>query len=177
MVASHRLTLKRLISFSFIAASWPAATASSNQKKPTRKRSEPLPQSGIPKRFDKGGMCRLFTIRQSGWQGVRARSRTPIADVTAFGHPALRHVERKIRLFAANQFKIDFSQDFGIEKRAVQCPRRVVDPEPATQRIKRCWRSGKSAPGDCQRINRLIHWDHGPPDPGQLRIEEFHVEG
>jgi hypothetical protein len=63
-----------------------------------------------------------------------------LARAGAFGR---QPAQDKAGLPPADQFQIDLGQDFGVQKRAVQRPRRIVDAEAAAQRVERCGRARK----------------------------------
>ena len=84
--------------------------------------------------------------------------------------------QRKIGLPAANKLEIHIGENFRIEQRAVQRARRIVDSEPAAQRIQRGRRPRKAFARNRQRIQRLFPRQLGEAHPLQLGIQEFHVK-
>ena len=99
------------------------------------------------------------------------------AVVTAAAARAMAlEAKAKVMDFAADQLDIDFRQQLGIEQRAVLGARRIVDPEPAAERIKRGLRPGELLARHADRVDGAAFVDAGPAGERQLCVDKAHIE-
>ena len=111
--------------------------------------------------------------------GRHMRAGGPRLPGEADGEPDVRGGsgdQLQARLAAADQLKIDFGQQLGVEQRAMLGPCRVVDSEAPAQRIETGLRAGEFAPGEFERVDGNAGRQWGTRGAAQLGIEEAKIE-
>ena len=107
---------------------------------------------------DEGGVHGGFCVGQARRQRVWPRPGTPIRGGLRRPRRGLHdRVKAEIWLTTADEFKINFGQQFGIEQGAVFFAAGIVNAKAAAERVKRGRRAGEFAAGHHQRIGGAAH--------------------
>ena len=117
-----------------------------------------------------------FFIRDPGRQGGLARFRAPGFARLSRRRGFTSRRQNQSGLPTADQLQVNLCQNFGVEQCAVQCPGRVVDPEPAAKRIERRRGAREFLARDGQGIQRAFPRDLRKVQPAKLGVQELHVK-